>query len=66
MGTFDTKVTFKTIKNDIRKSDSAIREAVANAIDAKSKNIYIYVYIEQDKGSLGLMHEYLAVLLINL
>lgn len=61
MGTFDTKVTFKTIKNDIRKSDSAIREAVANAIDAKSKNIYIYVYIEQDKGSLGLMHEYFCL-----
>ncbi|MFY4788253.1 ATP-binding protein [Aliarcobacter butzleri] len=61
MGTFDTKVTFKTIKNDIKKSDSAIREAVANAIDAKSKNIYIYVYIEQDKGSLGLMHEYFCL-----
>ena len=45
MGIFDTKVTFKTIKHDIRKSDSAIREAVSNAIDAKSKNIYIYVYI---------------------
>jgi len=45
MGTFDTKVTFKTIKNDIKKSDSAIREAVANAIDAKSKNIYIFMYM---------------------
>ena len=61
MGTFDTKVTFKTIKNDIRKSDSAIREAVANAIKKKKKNIYIYVYIEQDKGSLGLMHEYFCL-----
>lgn len=60
MGTFDTKVTFKTIKNDIRKSDSAIREAIANAIDAKSKNIYIYVYTEQDKGAL-LTHNYFCL-----
>ena len=60
MRTFDTKVTFKTIKNDIRKSDSAIREAVANAIDAKSKNIYIYVYTEQDKGAL-LTHNYFCL-----
>ena len=60
MGTFDTKVTFKTIKNDIKKSDSAIREAVANAIDAKSKNIYIYVYTEQDKGTL-LTHNYFCL-----
>jgi hypothetical protein len=60
MGTFDTKVTFKTIKNDIRKSDSAIREAIANAIDAKSKNIYICVYAEQDKGSL-LTHNYFCL-----
>lgn len=42
MGIFDTKVTFKTIKNDIKKSDSSIREA----IDEKSKNIYIYIYTE--------------------
>jgi hypothetical protein len=61
MKAFDTKVTFKTIKNDIKKSDSAIREAVANAIDAKSKNIYIYIYVEKDKGSLGLMHEYFCL-----
>jgi len=52
MKTFDTKVTLSTIKNDINKSDSAIREAVANAIDAKSKNIYIYLYEEVDHDSL--------------
>lgn len=60
MGIFDTKVTFKTIKNDIKKSDSAIREAVANAIDAKSKHVYIYVYAEQDKGTL-LTHNYFCL-----
>ena len=60
MGTFDTKVTFKTIKNDIKKSDSAVREAVANSIDAKSKNVYIYVYTEKDKGAL-LTHNYFCL-----
>ena len=39
MKSFDTKVTFQSIKNDIKPSDSAIIEAVANAIDAESKNI---------------------------
>jgi len=38
MATHNTKVTFNTIKSDINKSDSALREAVANAIDANSKN----------------------------
>lgn len=53
MATYDTKVTLKTITSDINKSDSPIREAVANAIDANSKNIYIKLYEEQDKGSIG-------------
>ena len=52
MAIHNTKVTFKTIKNDIKSSDSAIREAVANAIDANSKNVYLYIYKEHDKGSL--------------
>jgi len=52
MAIHNTKVTFKTIKNDIKNSDSAIREAVANAIDANSKNVYLYIYKEHDKGSL--------------
>jgi len=43
MRQFETKVTLKTILKDT-KSDSAIKEAVANAIDANSKNIYIEVY----------------------
>lgn len=46
MSSFDTKVTFKTITNDINKSDSAIKEAIANSIDANSKNIYINIYEE--------------------
>ena len=41
MSTHNTKVTLKSISSDINKSDSAVREAVANAIDAHSKNIYI-------------------------
>ncbi len=53
MTTHDTRVTLKTITSDINKSDSAIREAVANAIDANSKNIYIQLYEEQDKGAIG-------------
>jgi len=61
MSIHETKVTFKTIRNDINNSDSAIREAVANAIDAKSKNIYLYVYKETDKGSLGSMFEYFCL-----
>lgn len=48
MSTYDTRVTLNTIKNDIKNSDSAIIEAVANAIDAKCKNIYIYVYQEEN------------------
>ena len=50
--TFNTKVTFKSIKNDFNKSDSAIREAVANAIDANAKNIHIYLYGETVSNSL--------------
>jgi hypothetical protein len=38
MATHNTKVTLNTIKSDIKKSDSAIREAAANAIEANSKN----------------------------
>lgn len=53
MSTHNTKVTLKSISSDINKSDSAIREAVANAIDANSKNIYIKLYKEQDKGAIG-------------
>lgn len=53
MSTHNTKVTLKSICSDINKSDSAVREAVANAIDAHSKNIYIKLYEEQDKGSIG-------------
>lgn len=53
MSTHNTKVTLKSISSDINKSDSAIREAVANAIDANSKNIYIKLYEEQDKGAVG-------------
>ena len=52
MKKYNTRVTLKTITSDINKSDSAIREAVANAIDANSKNIYIQLYEEQDKGAL--------------
>jgi len=52
MGAYDTKVTLGTIKNDINKSDSAIREAVANSIDANSKNIYIYLYTEETKSTI--------------
>ncbi|MBE3023032.1 hypothetical protein CCAL5182_08925, partial [Campylobacter sp. 7477a] len=44
MKSFDTKVTFQSIKNDFKPSDSAIIEAVANAIDAKSKNVYVKLY----------------------
>lgn len=51
MNTFNTKVTFNTIKNDLNKSDSAIREAIANAIDAKSKNIHIKLYSEEMQGT---------------
>ena len=58
MAIHNTKVTFKTVKSDTNKSDSAIREAVANAIDANSKNIYLYIYKEQDKGSLGSFFDY--------
>jgi len=47
-----TKVTLKTIKSDISKSDSAIREAIANAIDANSKNIYLNVYKESSQGTI--------------
>lgn len=50
---YDTKVTIKTITSEINKSDSAIREAVANAIDANSKNICIQLYEEEDKGAIG-------------
>lgn len=53
MSTHNTKVTLKSISSDINKSDSAIREAVANAIDAHCKNIYIKLYEEQDKGAIG-------------
>jgi len=53
MKKFDTKVTLATIKNDMNKSDSAIREAVANAIDAKSKNIYLCLY--EEEATAGLM-----------
>lgn len=52
MTTFDTKVTFQSIKNDFKPSDSAIIEAVANAIDAKSKNIYIQLYEVIDETGL--------------
>jgi DNA topoisomerase VI subunit B len=45
--THSTKVTFDTLKNDIKKSDSAIREAIANSIDANSKNIYLNLYTEK-------------------
>ena len=48
---FKTKVTFKTIENGLNKSDSAIREAIANAIDAKSKNIYLDLYSEKAHNS---------------
>jgi hypothetical protein len=57
MATHNTKVTFNTIKSDINKSDSAIREAVANAIDANSKNIYLKIYEEEDQGDL-FKHKY--------
>jgi len=50
MGIYDTKVTLGTIQSDINKSDSAIREAVANAIDANSKNVYINLYTESTEG----------------
>jgi len=49
---FRTKVTFQTIKNGFNKSDSAIREAIANAIDAKSKNVYLYLYPETTPNSI--------------
>ena len=51
MAKHDTKVTLDTIKSDINKSDSAIREAIANAIDADSKNIYINLYSEEIKST---------------
>lgn len=51
MTEYNTKVTFNGIKSDINKSDSAIREAIANAIDADSKNIYINLYSEQIKST---------------
>lgn len=53
MRTHNTKVTLKSIGSDINKTDSAIREAVANAIDANSKNVYIKLYEEQDTGAIG-------------
>jgi hypothetical protein len=61
MAIHNTKVTFKTIKSDIYKSDSAIREAVANAIDAESKNVYLSVYEEQIKGSLDSVFKYFCL-----
>lgn len=51
MSSFDTKVTFETITSGINKSDSAIKEAIANSIDAKSQNIYINVYEENVPNS---------------
>ncbi len=53
MSGYDTKVTLDTIKSDISKSDSAIREAIANAIDANSNNIYIHLYSEQSEGTVN-------------
>ncbi len=61
MAIHNTKVTFKTIKSDIYKSDSAIREAVANAIDAESKNVYLFVYEEQIRGSLDSVFKYFCL-----
>jgi len=61
MAIHNTKVTFKTIKSDIYKSDSAIREAVANAIDAESKNVYLSVYEEQIQGSLDGVFKYFCL-----
>lgn len=50
MSTYETRVTLKAIKQEVSKSDSAIKEAIANAIDANSKNIYIDIY-EQKLGN---------------
>ncbi|MBE2985153.1 ATP-binding protein [Campylobacter sp. RM9344] len=52
MKSFDTKVTFQSIKNDFKPSDSAIIEAVANAIDAKSKNVYVKLYEDTDNSGM--------------
>jgi len=59
MRTYNTKVTIATIMNDINKSDSAIREAIANSIDANSKNIYLNFYIEKTKN--GMEIEYFCL-----
>lgn len=53
MSTHNTLVTIGSIKSDIKKTDSAIREAVANAIDANCKNVYIQLYKEHDTGSIA-------------
>jgi anti-sigma regulatory factor (Ser/Thr protein kinase) len=53
MSTHNTLVTIGSIKSDIKKTDSAIREAVANAIDADGKNIYIQLSKEHDTGSIA-------------
>ncbi|MGB2552218.1 ATP-binding protein [Campylobacter sp. MOP51] len=58
MKRFDTKVTLQSIKNDFKPSDSAIIEAVANAIDANSKNIYVQIYENVDESGMFSYHYY--------
>ncbi len=51
MALYNTQVTLNTLTTDIKKSDSAVREAVANAIDANCKNIYLQVYEEKAQNT---------------
>jgi len=46
MEKFTTRVTAETLKSEFSKNTSPIREALANAIDANCKNIYIDLYLE--------------------
>ena len=52
MSVFETKITYKAVKNLINKIESPIKEVVANALDANAKNIHIKVYKQEIKENI--------------
>ncbi|EAH5003659.1 hypothetical protein D6874_08630, partial [Campylobacter jejuni] len=58
--TYSTKITLKSLKSTNAKSN-AIIEAVANSIDANSKNIYINI----QKGNGILKHTFYALMMMG-
>jgi len=57
MLSYETTIPFKAIKQNINKSDSPIKEVIANALDANADEIYINIYKRHIKTEIGIETE---------